>query len=58
MPDGQVRIESHEDLAEICERLGRDRIDSEMDVPVTPEFQTCCGADIFQYEELEPVEAF
>ena len=34
--------------------LGRERIDSELDVPVTPEFDTCCGADIFTYVELEP----
>ena len=26
-----------------------------LDVPVTPEFRTCCGKDIFAYEELPNV---
>jgi len=51
-------VEDHEHLAEIQERVGKERIDSELDVPVTPEFDTCCGADIFTYQELEPVEPF
>jgi hypothetical protein len=57
--DGKpVMIEDHEHLAKLREQAGKERIDSEIDVPVTPEFDTCCGADIFEYEELEPVEAF
>ena len=52
--EGEV-VEDHEHLAELRERLGRDRIDSELDVPVTPEFKTCCGSDLFTYEELEPM---
>lgn len=40
-----VEITSHADLA----ALGRDRADSEMDVPVTPEFSGCCP---FSYVEL------
>lgn len=27
--------------------------DARLDVPVTPEFDTCCGAEIFRYVELE-----
>lgn len=52
-----IEIKDHEHLAQLVKEFGRDRIDSELDVPVTPEFQTCCGADIFEYEELEPVNA-
>lgn len=36
----QVRDHAH--LKELSERLGRHRIDSELDVPVTPEFSGCC----------------
>ena len=45
-------IRSHAHLNEIKRRLGRERIDSERDVPVTPEFDTCCGADRFTYVDL------
>lgn len=48
--DGKV-IRDHKHLATFHGK----RIDSELDVPVTPEFDTCCGSDIFTYEELEPV---
>lgn len=48
---GQVVVEDHAHLGRLCRYLGRDRIDSEMDVPVTPEFQGCCP---FRFVELEP----
>lgn len=44
-----VEITSHADL----EALGRERADSELDVPVTPEFDTCCGSEIFRYVEFD-----
>lgn len=44
--DGEV-IRDHEHL----EALGG-RPDSVLDVPVTPEFRSCCGSDIFRYVEL------
>lgn len=43
-------IRDHAHLEEIKNKLGKDRIDSELDVPVTPEFKDCCP---FTYEELE-----
>lgn len=46
LDDGTV-IRDHAHLAE----LG-DRPDSMYDVPVTPEFDSCCGSDIFTYAEL------
>lgn len=49
-------IRDHEHLEEMKQWLGSERIDSEMDVPVTPEFDSCCGADIFRYVELEPID--
>lgn len=52
-PDGPVEVESKQHLARLREELGRDRIDSHLDVPVTPEFNTCCGADLFRYVELD-----
>lgn len=30
-----------------------ERLISDLDVPVTPEFDTCCGTDLFTYVELE-----
>lgn len=50
--DEQVRDHGH--LKKMVKARGKDRIDSELDVPVTPEFDTCCGADLFRYVELEP----
>lgn len=47
-------IEDHTDIERAKKKLGKQRIDSEFDVPVTPEFDTCCGADRFTYVELEP----
>lgn len=41
-----VTIRDLAHIEELKARLGRDRLDSEMDVPVTPKFSTCCGADL------------
>lgn len=51
---GYGTIHSHADIEDARQTLGRERIDSEIDVPVTPEFDLCCGADLFRYVELEP----
>lgn len=51
-PEGLVEVRSKAHIRELQRHLGRERIDSEMDVPVTPEFQECCGADRFTYTEL------
>lgn len=45
-------IVDHAHIAELTTLLGTTRLQSEMDVPVTPEFHTCCGSDIFTYNEL------
>lgn len=37
-----VTIQNHEHLAALCAEVGQDRIDSELDVPVTPDFEGCC----------------
>lgn len=47
-------VEDHAHLERIKRRVGKDRLVSEMDTPVTPEFDTCCGRDRFRYVELEP----
>lgn len=44
-------IRDHEHLRELCLRLGKNRIDSNLDVPITPEFKGCCP---FTYTELPP----
>jgi len=41
-----ILIESHEHLAQLVQELGRERIDSEMDVPVGPGFSGCCPLEI------------
>lgn len=52
-PDGTpVQLASTAHIAQLANRWGRARIDTELDVPVTPEFDTCCGADRFTYTEL------
>ena len=51
---GSVIVRDHEHLALLAKVFGRERIDSVEDEPVTPEFDTCCGADIFTYVELPP----
>lgn len=35
-------IRDHDHLAELRERLGVDRLISDLDIPVTPEFTGCC----------------
>jgi len=37
-----VEVEDLDHLAELVKIKGQDRIDSELDVPVTPEFHGCC----------------
>lgn len=46
-------------LAEIAERKPG-RVDSELDVPVTPEFRSCCGSPLngtFKFVELPRVDS-
>ena len=45
-PNGPFQIESLEDIEFLRVELGRDRIDSEMDVPVGPGFEGCCPLEI------------
>lgn len=42
------QIRDHAHLAEMCDRLGRKRIDSELDVPVAPGFKDCCPLRIVE----------
>jgi hypothetical protein len=51
-------IYDHSDIEEAKKTLGKDRIDSDMDVPVTPEFDSCCGSPDgpFRIVEVEPYE--
>lgn len=49
-PAGPVQIEDHAHLEQLAAELGRERIDSELDVPVAPEFRGCCS---FRFVELE-----
>lgn len=51
--DGEL-VRDHAHLAELAARLAPRRVDSDLDVPVTPEFDSCCGADLFRYVELSP----
>lgn len=57
--DGKGRgdsINSKTDLRRAQTELGVERVDSELDVPVTPEFDTCCGSDgTLTFVELDPV---
>lgn len=43
--EGFGEIKSKADIEKAKKVLGRERIDSEIDVPVTPEFDTCCGSE-------------
>lgn len=45
-PNGFVQVESLEHLEQLKVELGADRVDSEMDVPVTPGFSGCCALEI------------
>lgn len=44
-------IESHEDIERAKKKLGRERIDTEMDVPVGPGFTGCCPLKIVVLED-------
>jgi hypothetical protein len=50
LADGTL-IEDHDHL-QVLVAKGRFP-ESELDTPVTPEFNTCCGSDLFTYVELE-----
>lgn len=50
--EGYGEIKNHADIERAKKKLGVERLISEMDVPVTPEFNTCCGSDRFTYVEL------
>lgn len=52
--DGE-EVRNHAHLARIQKKKGNSRVDSDLDVPVTPEFDTCCGKDLFTYVELDAV---
>lgn len=41
-------IESHDDIQHAKDKLGRERIDSELDVPVGPGFKGCCPLKIVE----------
>lgn len=45
-PDGLVEIESLDHLEQLKQELGRERIDSELDVPVGPDFEGCCPLEV------------
>jgi hypothetical protein len=42
-PDGPVQVTSHEHIKQLQANLGRERIDSELDVPVGVGFTGCCS---------------
>lgn len=48
--DGFGLIESHADIERAKRVLGRERIDSEMDVPVGPGFSGCCPLRVVALE--------
>lgn len=54
--DGFGLIESKADIGRAQRKLSKQRIDSELDVPVTPGFDTCCGRDRFEYAWLPYAE--
>jgi hypothetical protein len=41
-PGGLVEVRDHAHIEELKRLLGRERIDSELDVPVLPGFSGCC----------------
>jgi hypothetical protein len=45
-PDGLIEVESLEHLEQLKQELGRERIDSELDVPVGPGFEGCCPLEV------------
>src|SRR5687767_455448 len=48
MIEGEL-IESHAHLEQVKRRVGKERVQSDLAVPVTPEFDVCCGRDRFRY---------
>jgi hypothetical protein len=46
--EGYGLIESHADIEDAKRKLGRGRIDSELDVPVAPGFKDCCPLEIVE----------
>lgn len=57
-PDGStIQVESVNHLKQLVRPNSKWRdviASSGIDTPVTPEFNTCCGSDIFTYVELSP----
>lgn len=45
-PNGPVQIKDHAHIDELKLLLGKERLDSEMDVPVTAGFTGCCPLEI------------
>ena len=45
-PDGLVTVESLEHIEKLKQELGVERIDSELDVPVGPGFESCCPLEV------------
>lgn len=50
-----IFVETKAQLIELAKTYPGQRLDTELDVPVTPEFDSCCGSNIFQYTELPPL---
>ena len=48
-PDGLVVVRDRAHIDGLKRLLGKERIDSDLDVPVTPEFTSCCP---FTYREF------
>lgn len=46
--EGFGEIKSHEDIEKAKKKLGKERIDSEMDVPVAPGFRNCCPLEVVE----------
>lgn len=52
-------IRNHAHIEELKARLGKERIDAELDVPTTPECTSCCcnvHDGPFSFVELDPLE--
>lgn len=46
--EGFGQIKDHEDIERAKKKLGKERIDSELDVPVAPGFRDCCPLKIVE----------
>lgn len=44
--DGMLEIQSLEHLEQLKQELDKERLDSEMDVPVGPGFEGCCPLEV------------